>query len=343
MKSVCVLGAGSWGTALALLLARKGIPTVMWGRDRRFIQEIAQAGENSRYLPKAPFPSTLTVTSSMEEALLRAEIILVVIPSHGFRKVVRQAAVILKKRAQPPMAVISASKGIENSTLCTMTEILEQELPPDLSGHLAVLSGPSFAREVADSLPTAVALAASDAGLCASLQQLFSTDSFRVYSNLDPVGVQLGGALKNVMAIASGISDGLKFGTNTRAALITRGLAEMTRLGIKAGANPLTFAGLAGLGDLVLTCTGDLSRNRQVGLRLGAGESIDDIVKSMSMVAEGVKTSRSVHELARKYDVEMPIASQVYRVIHKGREPGDAVRELMMRPPKHELHGVSFC
>jgi glycerol-3-phosphate dehydrogenase (NAD(P)+) len=174
------------------------------------------------------------------------------------------------------------------------------------------------------------------------LQELFSTDSFRVYSNLDVVGVQLGGALKNVMAIASGISDGMKFGTNTRAALITRGLAEMTRLGMKAGANPLTFAGLAGLGDLVLTCTGDLSRNRQVGLRLGAGETIENILDSMTMVAEGVKTSKSVHQLAAKYGVEMPITEQVYRVIYKGLEPGEAVKELMMRPPRHELYGVSF-
>ena len=206
-----------------------------------------------------------------------------------------------------------------------------------------MLSGPSFAREVADALPTAVAIAAGDVHLCSKLQQIFSTDTFRVYSNLDIVGVQLGGALKNVMAIASGISDGMKFGTNTRAALITRGLAEMTRLGVKAGANPLTFAGLAGLGDLVLTCTGDLSRNRQVGLRLGAGENIDDILASMSMVAEGVKTSRSVYQLARKYDVEMPITDQVYRVLYGALEPGEAVRELMMRPPTHELHGVSFA
>ena len=341
MKSVAVLGAGSWGTALALLLARKGVPTVMWGRNQKFIRELESARENKRYLPGASFPDSLEVTSSLEKAIRGRDVLLVVIPSHGFRKAIQQVAGLLDED-HLPLAVISAAKGIENSTLCSMTEILEQEMPPALSGRFAVLSGPSFAREVADSLPTAVSLAASDTGICMKLQELFSTDSFRVYSNLDVVGVQLGGALKNVMAIASGISDGMRFGTNTRAALITRGLAEMTRLGMKAGANPLTFAGLAGLGDLVLTCTGDLSRNRQVGLRLGAGETIDEILDSMTMVAEGVKTSKSVHQLAAKYGVEMPITEQVYRVIYKGLEPGEAVKELMMRPPRHELYGVSF-
>ena len=341
MKSVAVLGAGSWGTALALLLARKGVPTVMWGRNQEFISGLESARENKRYLPGALFPDSLEVTSSLEKAVRGRDVLLVVIPSHGFRKVMQQVAGLLAED-HLPSAVISAAKGIENSTLCSMTEILEQEMPPALSGRFAVLSGPSFAREVADSLPTAVSLAASDTGICMKLQELFSTDSFRVYSNLDVVGVQLGGALKNVMAIASGISDGMQFGTNTRAALITRGLAEMTRLGMKAGANPLTFAGLAGLGDLVLTCTGDLSRNRQVGLRLGAGETIDEILDSMTMVAEGVKTSKSVHQLAAKYGVEMPITEQVYRVIYRGLEPGEAVKELMMRPPRHELYGVSF-
>ncbi len=341
MKNVAVLGAGSWGTALALLLSRKGVPTVMWGRNTEFIKELKARRENTRYLPNAPFPDSLELTSDLAEAVRDRDVLLIVIPSHGFRKTARQIAELLDED-HLPAAVISATKGIENSTLCSMTEVLEQEMPPALSGRFAVLSGPSFAREVADSLPTAVSLAATDTGICMKLQELFSTDNFRVYSNLDVVGVQLGGALKNVMAIASGISDGMKFGTNTRAALITRGLAEMTRLGLKIGANPLTFAGLAGLGDLVLTCTGDLSRNRQVGLRLGAGEGIDDILESMTMVAEGVKTSKSVHQLSRKYGVEMPITEQVYRVLYRGLEPGEAVKELMMRPPKHELHGVSF-
>ncbi len=340
MKNVSVLGSGSWGTALALVLARKGIPTLMWGRDADFIATIGDARENHRYLPGASFPDTLQVTSDLEHAVSGRDVILVVIPSHGFRKVIQQAANHIASK--PPEAVISATKGIENATLCSMTEVLEQELPPALSGKFAVLSGPSFAREVADHLPTAVTIACADHGLGLKLQELFSTDSFRVYCNPDVTGVQIGGAVKNVLAIASGISDGMKYGTNTRAALITRGLAEITRLGMKAGANPLTFAGLAGLGDLVLTCTGDLSRNRQVGLRLGAGETVDEILSSMSMVAEGVKTSKSVYQLSQKYNVEMPITEQVYRVIYKGLEPGEAVRELMMRPPKHELYGVSF-
>lgn len=341
MMNVSVLGAGSWGTALALVLARKGIPTLIWGRNREFMQELGERQENGRYLPGASFPDSLEVTSDLEQAVSCRDVLLVVIPSHGFRKVVRQAASFIDPE-HLPKAIISATKGIENSTLCSMTEILEQEMPAGLSGRFAVLSGPSFAREVADSLPTAVTMACADQSLCVRLQDLFSTDSFRVYCNPDTVGVQIGGAVKNVLAIASGISDGMKFGTNTRAALITRGLAEITRMGLKAGANPLTFAGLAGLGDLVLTCTGDLSRNRQVGLRLGRGDSMEEILASMSMVAEGVKTSKSVYQLAQKYNVEMPITEQVYRVIYKGMEPGEAVRELMMRPPKHELHGVSF-
>jgi glycerol-3-phosphate dehydrogenase (NAD(P)+) len=218
---------------------------------------------------------------------------------------------------------------------------MEEVLPSRLSGRLAALSGPSFAHEVASSMPTAVTIAASEHKLCTGLQDLFTTETFRVYTSLDLMGVQLGGALKNVIAIASGISDGMGFGTNTRAALITRGLAEMSRLGMRLGANPLTFAGLAGLGDLVLTCTGDLSRNRQVGLKLGQGQSIDSILKEMSMVAEGVKTTDSVYAMAEKYKVEMPITNQVYRVLYQGLDPKNAVNELLARPPREELGDIS--
>ncbi len=351
MKRVGVLGAGSWGTALAVLLANKGIKTVLWARNHEFAKQIRKSRENTLYLPGFELPAALEITSDISKAVTDKEVILFVVPSHGLREVAKQVSIALNDLSQSPnhqitkspnlpYAVVSASKGIENRTLLTMTEIMEEVLPSRLSGRLAALSGPSFAQEVASSIPTAVTMAASEHKLCTGLQDLFTTETFRVYTSLDLMGVQLGGALKNVIAIASGISDGMGFGTNTRAALITRGLAEMSRLGMRLGANPLTFAGLAGLGDLVLTCTGDLSRNRQVGLKLGQGQSIDTILKEMSMVAEGVKTTSSVYAMAEKYKVEMPITNQVYRVLYEGLDPKDAVNELLTRPPREELGGI---
>ena len=343
MRRVGVFGAGSWGTTLAVLLADKGVETVLWARDREFAEQIRKGRENTSYLPGINLPAALEITSDISKAVSDKEILLFVVPSHGFREVAEQVSITLSDLSQSPnlpLAVVSATKGIENRTLLTMTEILEEVLPPRSAGRMAVLSGPSFAQEVASSIPTAVTIACADHRLCTALQDLFSTETFRVYTSPDLIGVQLGGALKNVMAIASGISDGMGFGTNTRAALITRGLAEMSRLGIKLGANPLTFAGLAGLGDLVLTCTGDLSRNRQVGLKLGQGQSIDNILEEMKMVAEGVKTTSSAHAMAEKHHVEMPITNQVYRVLYEGHDPKDAVGELLMRPPRQELWDI---
>ncbi|MBW1671486.1 MAG: NAD(P)-dependent glycerol-3-phosphate dehydrogenase [Deltaproteobacteria bacterium] len=343
MKRVGVLGAGSWGTALAILLANKGIKTVLWARNHKFAKQIRKSGENTLYLPGFELPAALEITSDISKAVTDKEVILFVVPSHGLREVAKQVSMALNdlsKSPNLPYALVSASKGIENRTLLTMTEIMKEVLPSRISGRLAALSGPSFAQEVASSIPTAITIAASEHKLCTGLQDLFTTETFRVYTSLDLMGVQLGGALKNVMAIASGISDGMGFGTNTRAALITRGLAEMSRLGMRLGANPLTFAGLAGLGDLVLTCTGDLSRNRQVGLKLGQGKSIDTILKEMSMVAEGVKTTNSVYAMAEKYKIEMPITNQVYRVLYQGLDPKDAVNELLTRPPRHELGDI---
>jgi glycerol-3-phosphate dehydrogenase (NAD(P)+) len=351
MKRVGVLGAGSWGTALAVLLANKGIKTVLWARNQEFAKQIRKSRKNKSYLPDIELPAALEITSDISKAVTDKEVILFVVPSHGLREVAKQVSMAIDDLSQSPnhqitkspnlpYALISASKGIENRTLLTMTEIMEEVLPSRLSGRLAALSGPSFAQEVASSIPTAVTIAASEHKLCTGLQDLFTTETFRVYTSLDLMGVQLGGALKNVMAIASGISDGMGFGTNTRAALITRGLAEMSRLGMRLGANPLTFTGLAGLGDLVLTCTGDLSRNRQVGLKLGQGQSIDTILKEMSMVAEGVKTTNSVYAMAEKYKVEMPITNQVYRVLYQGLDPKDAVNELLTRPPRQELGDI---
>ncbi|HID97930.1 MAG TPA: NAD(P)-dependent glycerol-3-phosphate dehydrogenase [Thermodesulfobacteriaceae bacterium] len=339
MKSVSVLGAGSWGTALAVLLAGKGISTCLWARNTSISERIKSQRENPLYLPGFQLPEELEVTSNLSHAVLGREVIVFVVPSHGLRQVAERTADILGTSAAP-RAVISASKGIENHTLLTMSEILEDVLPARLTGRIAVISGPSFAHEVACCMPTAVTIACQDHKLGIRLQTLFSTDTFRVYTSLDIVGVQLGGALKNVIAIASGISDGIGFGTNTRAALITRGLAEISRLGMRMGANPLTFAGLAGLGDLVLTCTGDLSRNRQVGLKLGHGHTIDTILAEMNMVAEGVKTSRSACALAGKYQVDMPIITQVYKVLYENLDPKDGVRELLTRPPTHELGDI---
>ncbi len=341
MKNVAVLGAGSWGTALARLLAEKGIKTCLWARKRETALEITKARENRLYLPGFPLPSSLEVTHDLEYALTGKEVVLLAVPSHGMRQTGQLIADTVGAGIKNfPHIFVSAAKGIENETLMTMTEVLGQVLPKEWAIELAVLSGPSFAKEVADRMPTAVTIAAFNEETATFLTDIFSTEFFRVYSTLDVTGVQLGGAVKNVMAVAAGISDGLGFGTNTRAALITRGLAEMSRLGLKLGANPLTFAGLAGLGDLVLTCTGDLSRNRQVGLKLGQGLSMEDILSSMNQVAEGVRTSKSLYRLATRHGVEMPITTEVYKVIHEGLEPKKAVRSLLDRPPKPELHGV---
>jgi len=343
MKRVGVLGAGSWGTTLAVLLANKKIKTVLWARDQGLAKQIRKSRENKSYLSGIELPAALEITSDIAKAVSNKEVILFAVPSHGFREVAKQVSMVLNDFTQSPnlpYALVSASKGIENRTLLTMTEIMKEVLPSRLSGRLAALSGPSFAQEVASSIPTAITMAASEHRLCIGLQDLFTTETFRVYTSLDLMGVQLGGALKNIMAIASGISDGMGFGTNTRAALITRGLAEISRLGMRLGANPLTFAGLAGLGDLVLTCTGDLSRNRQVGLKLGQGQSIENILKEMSMIAEGVKTTSSAYAMAEKHKVDMPITNQVYKVLYEGLDPKDAVNELLKRPPRQELMDI---
>ncbi len=339
IKSVVVLGAGSWGTALAILLSDKGIETTLWARNSRHAEELERNRENLRYLKGFKFPDALKIASNLKEALSQKDALLFVVPSHGMRDIAKKVKEFLDP-ANLPSAIISCAKGVENETLKTMTEVLEEELPKGCASTLAVLSGPSFAKEVAQKMPTAVTVASSSQDVSQEVQKLFHTSYFRVYCTYDIVGVQLGGAIKNVLAIAAGISDGLGFGTNSRAALITRGLAEMSRLGLKLGANPLTFSGLAGLGDLVLTCTGDLSRNRQVGLKLGQGKSMQEILSSMSMVAEGIKTSKALYELSKKHDVDMPITSNVYKVIYKGLNPRQCVKALLERPLKHELHGV---
>lgn len=333
IKRIGVIGAGSWGTALANLLAQKGLEVSLWVREEEVYTQMVREGVNHLFLPGVSLPSNLTPVQSFEEALSGKELILIVVPSHVFRNVLER----LRPHLLKGMHLMSATKGIENETGMIMSQVAESVLPESFLKTYACLSGPSFAQEVSAGYPTAVTIACTDAEHAANLQELFTTSSFRVYVSQDLVGLQLGGALKNVIAIAAGASDGLKFGHNARAALITRGLAEMSRLGVAMGANPHTFAGLGGMGDLVLTCTGDLSRNRSVGVKIGKGVPLKEIVSGMQMVAEGIKTTRSAYELSRKVGVDMPITTEIYEVLYNGKDPKDAVRDLMTREPKVEL------
>jgi glycerol-3-phosphate dehydrogenase (NAD(P)+) len=328
MDKISVIGSGSWGTTLANHLAGKGFNVKLWSFEKDLVDEIKRTGINSTYLPGIPLSRNIDVTDDLSYAVKDARYILSVVPTQFTRSVFSNAINFLSEDAM----IVSASKGIEHGSLLTVSSILE-----NLTGRkVSVLSGPSFAEEVIKKLPTAVTIASPDNKVAMLLQDLFNTENFRIYTNTDVLGVELGGALKNVMAIASGISDGLGLGTSTRAALITRGLAEMTRLGIAMGAREKTFGGLSGIGDLVLTCTGTLSRNYTVGFKLGRGETLDNILSSMKMVAEGVATSESAFGLAKKHNVEMPIVNQIYLVIKENKKPSDAVRELMQRSPKSE-------
>jgi glycerol-3-phosphate dehydrogenase (NAD(P)+) len=329
---IAVLGSGSWGTALAKVAADKGHAVTLWGRSQAHIAEIAASHMNSRYLPGARLPPSLTATADLAAAVAGKPFVVVVVPSHTLREVMRRAAPALA----PGAIVISASKGIENESLATMAEVLADVLPDD-DARLAFLSGPSFAKEVGAGLPTAVVIASRARATAQQAATLFQGDRFRVYTSDDVIGVELGGALKNVMAIAAGVADGLGLGHNSRAALITRGLAEISRVAVKKGANPLTLAGLAGMGDLVLTCTGDLSRNRTVGIGLGRGQTLAEVLAGMSEVAEGVRTTKSARDLAERLGVEMPITRAMYRLLYEGASAVEMVAELFGRTPKHEL------
>lgn len=333
IEKVAMIGAGSWGTALALLLARKGMHVTLWDKDVDHIQTLSKDRENKRYQPGHAFPETLAVTEDLSKAVEGAECVVMVVPSHGYREVYRHLYPLLPENT----LLVSAVKGIEIASGLTMTGVMLQEAVDNKQLHLGVLSGPSFAKEVADRQPTAVTVAFADLHAAQTVQQLFSTDSFRVYSSNDVIGLEISGAMKNVIAIAAGICDGLGYGLNTRAALMTRGLAEITRMGVALGGQQQTFAGLGGMGDLVLTCTGDLSRNRTVGLKLGSGLTLDQALSEMKMVAEGVKTTKSCYALAKRLKVEMPILEQVYQVLYEDKKCGDAVRELFQRDLKHEL------
>lgn len=334
ISRIAVIGAGSWGTALANLLAEKeGIGVHLWAREESVYKDIKERHQNEEFLPGVRLDSALKPSKSFEETLVEKELVLIAVPSHVFRCVLEG----LKPHLRPSVPLMMATKGIENDSLMVMSQVVEAVLGTGFLEDFACLAGPSFAKEVSQKLPTAVSIACESKGHGEKLQGLFSRDFFRVYQSTDVVGTQLGGALKNVIAIAAGVCDGLDFGHNARAALITRGLAEITRLGVKMGSNPHTFAGLAGMGDLVLTCTGDLSRNRTVGFQVGKGKGIDQITQQMKMVAEGVKTAKSAYELAEKQNVVMPIVEQVYQILYEDKNPRQAVKEVMRRDLKAEL------
>lgn len=327
--SICVAGGGSWGTALAHLLARGGHRVRLWLRDEAVANAVNQKHENPRYLPGFLLHSTLTATT--DPAALGCPMVVSAVPCQQMRAWLTQHTAFF----QPGVILVNAAKGLEENSLALCSAIV-QDCLGFLGQRYAMLSGPSFAAEVVRGLPTAVVLASHDEQLGRRLRALFSDATFRCYSSVDVTGVEMGGALKNVMAIAAGLCDGLGLGHNSRAALITRGLAEMSRLGAACGALPQTFMGLSGLGDLTLTCTGDLSRNRQVGLRLGQGEKLEDITSSLGMVAEGVKTAAAVYRLAQQCQVEVPLAEAVYNVLYKGHSPQQTLQALMTRDLRDE-------
>ena len=329
---VAVVGAGSWGTALGALLAKSGHVVRLWCLEPEVAAQIRERCENETYLPGRKLPAGLQATDDLEEAVSGAEVVVSVSPSQFVGSVMGEAAPHIPQDAQ----IVSASKGIEVSTLRRMDEVLAAVLSASQMEGFTALSGPSFAKEVADEAPTAVVVASADEQAARAAQSLFQTDYFRVYTNSDVIGVELGGALKNVIALAAGVSAGLGHAHNTQAALITRGLAEITRLGLAMGARASTFSGLAGMGDLVLTCTGELSRNRTVGFRIGHGEPLESILGDMTAVAEGVKTVQAVRDLAERHGVEMPIAEEVYGMLVNGTQPEQALQNLMRRDPKPE-------
>lgn len=331
-EKIAVIGGGSWGTTLAGLLAEKGHDTSLWVFEEDLARRMSETKINDVYLPGHTLPASLKVTHKLDDAVTGAGLVLMVTPSHVLRTVLSQLA----PSVRGDTCFVCASKGIENDTLLTMHEVMEDVLPKEFHNRIACISGPSFAKEVCQKMPTAVSVACRDPQVALRVQAAFNTQYFRVYTNPDVIGVELGGALKNVIAIAAGCSDGLGFGHNTRAALITRGLSEIARLGMAMGANPLTFSGLSGMGDLVLTCTGELSRNRTVGYKLGQGQKLGEILSEMKMVAEGVKTAKAAYGLARKYSVTMPITEQVYNLLYEDKDPRSVVRELMTRDLKSE-------
>ena len=336
MAKFAVVGAGAWGTALAAHVARLGHAVTLWALEPEVADEITTRHVNSIYLPDIPLPENLRASSDVTAVVDGAEVVIIVPPSSHLRSVATKLGPTLGASTY----LVVATKGIEEHSLKLMSEVIAETIPA-LGERLAFLSGPSFAKEVARGLPTDVVVASQGMTTARAIQALIHAPNFRIYSSADPIGVQVGGAIKNVLAVATGACDGLKLGDNARAGVITRGLAEMTRLGVALGANPLTFLGLSGVGDLVLTCTGDLSRNRTLGKQLAAGIDPKEYLASKRSVAEGFSTSAAAYALAQKLGVEMPITETVSEVLHRGRPLKHAVQTLLERTHKDELHGIA--
>ena len=332
---IAVVGGGSWGTALANLLGENGYLVDHWVYEKDVKEQIEKQHENITFLPGFRLSGNISPSNDLGAVVSGKRMVLMVTPSH----VTREMALRIKDFLLSDATLVSATKGIENETLLTMSGVLKEVIPSMTDDRLVILSGPSFAKEVARRVPTLVAVASKNPERAQAVQTVFSSSYFRVYTNEDVIGVELGGAVKNVIAIASGMIDGLGLGLNTRAAVMTRGLAEMRRLGVKMKADPRTFSGLAGVGDLILTCTGDLSRNHTVGVKLGQGKTLEEILSEMKMVAEGVKTAKSVYNLSRKMGVEMPICHAIYKILYEGLSPEKAARQLMSRDLKKEFSG----
>ncbi len=332
MSSLTLFGAGSWGTALAVHLASTGRDVTLWARRPEAAQQLRRTRRNPAYLPEIDLPSSVRVTSDLEAAAGASDLWALAVPSQTLRSVAER----LRPFTHSEVAVVSLAKGIENDTLCTMSQVLDEVLASVPPAQIGVLYGPSHAEEVAQGRPTTVVAAAPDDAVAQRIQRVFMTERLRVYVNTDVMGVEIGGSAKNVLAIAAGIGDGVGYGDNAKAALITRGITEIRRLGRALGARPETFAGLAGIGDLIVTCMSAHSRNRYLGEQIGQGRSLPDVVDSMDMVAEGVRTTQSIHDLAHRHDIEMPITEAVYSVLFQGRRPQAMVEELMTRSAKRE-------
>lgn len=331
---VGIIGAGSFGTAVGILLGNKGYKIKIWDRKKDLINEINTSRENKRYLPEIKVPDSLTAEEDMEKVVHNADAIVIAVPSNAVRNVCKNLAGVIKEN----QVLISLVKGIENGTYKRMSEIIEEFYP---NNPIGVLSGPSHAEEVSQNIPTTVVSSSKSLETAEFIQDLFITSEFRVYTNLDIIGVELGGAVKNIIALAAGVSDGLEYGDNTKAALMTRGIAEIARLGLALGAQPLTFAGLSGIGDLIVTCTSMHSRNRRAGILIGKGKTVEEAIDEVKMVVEGVNTTKSVYELANKINIEMPITNELYKILYEKKPAKDAVLELMLRDKRHETEEVA--
>jgi glycerol-3-phosphate dehydrogenase (NAD(P)+) len=335
LKKIAVIGAGSWGTAIAILLAGKEYHVNLWARTPAVAINMQQQRENVQYLAGVTFPEALVVTSDLASAVSGAAVVVIATPTHGVRDTLRSMLPYIREDTY----FVSAAKGFEVNSLLRMTEVIASELPFS-NERVAVLSGPNHAEEVSRGIPTTTVIAARKRLVAEFLQDIFMTSTFRVYTNPDIVGVEIGGALKNIIALGAGIADGLQFGDNSKAALMTRGLAEITRLGMAMGARPLTFAGLSGLGDLVVTCTSMHSRNRRAGIEIGRGKTMEEVVAGTGMVVEGIRTTQAAYHLAQKFGVEMPITEQIYKILYERKDPREAVVDLMLRGKTHELEEV---